>query len=364
MDKTDITIIGAGVVGLAIAAEVARPDLSLFILEKNASHGGGISSRNSEVVHAGIYYPAGSLKAELCVVGRQLLYDIAAKYGIPHRKTGKLIVATGTDETDDIERLKANGRQNGVTSLSLINKRQIAQLEPHVQAHAALFSPETGIISVHDLMNYFLTQALNNKANLVCHTQVLHIERDSNGWRIFAKNDKGPDFDFSSAVVINATGLSSDIIANTMGAHYQLHYCKGDYCSISGIKPGLVQRLIYPAPVKNHAGLGVHLTMDLNGRLKLGPDATYIERVEDYRVAPEKAGLFYEQTRKFLPFLKRENVYPEMAGIRPKLQGPGDNFSDFVIRQDAPGFINLIGIESPGLTASPAIARFIKKMLF
>jgi L-2-hydroxyglutarate oxidase LhgO len=364
MDKIDITIIGAGVVGLAIAAEMARPDLSLFILEKNTSHGGGISSRNSEVVHAGIYYPAGSLKAKLCAVGRQLLYDIAAKYGIPHKKTGKLIVATCPDEMDDIERLEANGRQNGVTSLSLISKRQIAQLEPHVQAQAALFSPETGIISVHDLMNYFLTRALNNKANLVYRTQVLHIERDTNSWRIFARNDKGLDFDFSSAVVINAAGLSSDIIANTMGAHYQLHYCKGDYCSISGIKPGLVQRLIYPAPVKNHAGLGVHLTMGLNGRLKLGPDATYIERIEDYRVAPEKAGLFYEQARKFLPFLKRENVCPEMAGIRPKLQGPGDNFSDFVIRQDAPGFINLIGIESPGLTASPAIAKFIKEMLF
>ena len=364
MGKTDITIIGAGVVGLAIAAQLARPDLSVFILEKNTSHGGGISSRNSEVIHAGIYYPEGSLKAKLCVTGRQLLYDIAARYGIPHKKTGKLIVATRPEEMDDIERLEANGRQNGVTSLSLISKRQIAQLEPHVHAQAALFSPETGIISAHDLMNHFLAQALNNKANLVCHTQVSHIERETNGWRIFAKNDKGLDFDFSSAVVINAAGLSSDMVANMVGGNYHLHYCKGDYCFISGVKPGLVGRLIYPAPVKNHVGLGVHLTMDLNGRLKLGPDATYIDRVEDYRVALEKAALFYEHARKFLPFLKPENVHPDMAGIRPKLQGPGDDFSDFVIRQDAPGFINLVGIESPGLTSSPAIARFVKEMLF
>jgi L-2-hydroxyglutarate oxidase LhgO len=363
MEKTDITIIGAGVVGLAIAARLARPDLSVFILEKNTSHGGGISSRNSEVIHAGIYYPEGSLKAKLCVTGRHLLYDIAARYGIPHKKTGKLIVATRPEEMDDIERLEANGRQNGVTSLSLLNGRQIAQMEPHIQARAALYSPETGIISAHDLMNHFLTQALRNKANLVCRTQVSHIEREASGWRIFAKNDTGADFDFLSTTVINAAGLSSDIIANMVGGHYHLYYCKGDYCNISGVKTGLVGRLIYPAPVKNHVGLGVHLTMDLNGRLKLGPDATYIDRVEDYCVASEKAAIFYEHARKYLPFLKPENVHPDMAGIRPKLQGPNDTFADFIIRQDAPGFINLVGIESPGLTASPAIARFVKGIL-
>jgi L-2-hydroxyglutarate oxidase LhgO len=149
-----------------------------------------------------------------------------------------------------------------------------------------------------------------------------------------------------------------------MGSAYHLHYCKGDYCSVSGVRPGFVGRLVYPVPAKNHVGLGVHLTMDLNGRLKLGPDATYIDRVEDYRVAPEKAIRFYELARKYLPFLKPENIYPDMAGIRPKLQGPGGPVADFLIRQDAPGFVNLVGIESPGLTASPAIARFVKRMLF
>lgn len=363
MEKADITIIGAGVVGLAVAAELARPDLSVFILEKNSVHGGGISSRNSEVLHAGIYYPEGSLKARLCVAGNPMLYEIAARNGIPYKKTGKLIVATNSGDIEAIEKLYENGRRNGVESLSLVSMRQVAQMEPHVQAVAALYSPETGIINTHTLMNYFLKQAQSNKANLVCHTKVLHIEKETNGWQIFAENDKGEDFDFLSGVVINAAGLSSDVIANMACGHYHLHYCKGDYCGISGVKPGLVGRLIYPAPVKDSAGLGVHLTIDLNGRLRLGPDATYIDRVEDYNVASEKAALFYEQARIFLPFLKPENVYPDMAGIRPKLQGPNNISHDFVIREDAPGFVNLVGIESPGLTASPAIARIVQKMI-
>jgi len=364
MEKTDITIIGAGVVGLAIAAQLARHDLSVFILEKNDSHGGGISSRNSEVIHAGIYYPEGSLKAGLCVEGRHLLYEIATQNGIPHQKTGKLIVATSPEENDEIEKLEWTGRRNGVTALSLLSMQQVTQMEPHVKALVALYSPDTGIISSHHLMEYFLIQALNKGAKLVSRTKVKGIERESGNWRIFAVNNRGADFDFLSAIVINAAGLSSDIIANMMGRDYHLHYCKGDYCSITGVKTGLIGRLIYPAPANNHVGLGVHLTIDLNGRLKLGPDATYIERVEDYRVAPEKASHFYKLARKYLPFLKPENVYPDMSGIRPKLQSPNDPVADFVIREDAPGFVNLVGIESPGLTASPAIARFVKRMLF
>lgn len=364
MDKSDITIVGAGVVGLAIAAELSRPDLNIFILEQNARHGEGISSRNSEVIHAGIYYPAGSLKTKLCVAGNPMLYEIAARNGIPHQKTGKLIVAADSGEVDAVEQLHHNGRDNGVDSLALLSCRQIAQLEPHVQATAALYSPDTGIIDTHALMNHFLKQAQNNKAHLVCRTQVVRIEKETNGWRIFARNGKGEQYDFVSAAVINSAGLSSDIIANQAGGHYQLYYCKGDYCAVSGVRPGWVRRLIYPAPVKNHAGLGVHLTLDLNGQMKLGPDATYTDRVEDYRVGSEKAVLFYEQARKYLPFLKPENVHPGMAGIRPKLQGPEDAFADFVIREDAPGFINLVGIESPGLTASPAIAKFVRAILF
>lgn len=363
MEKADITIIGAGVVGLAVAAELARPNLNVFILEKNQAFGAGISSRNSEVIHAGIYYPEGSLKAALCVEGNRLLYERAVRNGIPHRKTGKLIVATKREEMEELERLFAQGRGNGAVSLEMVGKRQITQMESNVRALAALFSPDTGIVDSHALMNDFLKQAQNNKAHLVSRTEVSGIEREKGGWRIFVRNERGEGFEFLSGVVVNTAGLSSDIIANMAGGSYQLHYCKGDYCGISGVKQGIISRLIYPAPLKNHVGLGVHLTLDLNGRLKLGPDATYIDRLEDYSVMPEKAALFYEHAVKYLPFLKPENVSPDMAGIRPKLQGPNDAFADFVIRQDAPGFINLVGIESPGLTASPAIARHVRGML-
>jgi len=178
MEKVDITIIGAGVVGLAIAAEIARPDLSVFILEKNPKHGHGISSRNSEVIHSGIYYPGNSLKASLCIKGNKMLYDLAAKNSIPHRRTGKLIVAVSPEEIEEIERLYANGRNNGVTSISIISKKQIAKMEPNVQAQAALYSPDTGIISAHDLMNYFLADALNKKAKISHRTKVVHIEKN------------------------------------------------------------------------------------------------------------------------------------------------------------------------------------------
>ena len=363
MEKADITIIGAGVVGLAIAAEMAGQGLSVFILEKNPAHGGGISSRNSEVIHGGMYYPEGSLKARLCVTGRRMLYEIAAKNNIPHKKTGKLIVAVAPEEIEELEKLYKNGLQNGVTSISMISKRNIVRIEPNIRAQAALYSPETGIISAHDLMNYFLAQALKGKAHLVCNTEVTGICKKAGGYQIITRNTKKESFEFSSGVVINCAGLSSDSIANMMGTNYQLHYCKGDYCGITGVKSGTVQRLIYPVPTKNHVGLGVHLTLDLNGRCKLGPDTTYIERVEDYKVAPEKASQFYQGASKFLPFLKEENVSPDMAGIRPKLQGPNDVFCDFVVKEDAPGFINLVGIESPGLTASPAIARYVKTII-
>ena len=363
MDKTDITIIGAGVVGLAIAAELAHPARHIFIMEKNARHGEGISSRNSEVIHAGIYYPAGSLKARLCVDGNRMLYEAACRYGISHKKTGKLIVAIRKDEIEELERLFVQGKQNGVPGLEMIGAGQIARMEPNIRAFAALHSPWTGIISAHELMNYYLSRAGKNKAHLLCRTRVTNIEPDKRGWRISARNDRGEEFIFSSDAVINCAGLESDLMAGMSGGNYRLHYCKGDYCVISGIGQGTVNRLIYPAPLKNHVGLGIHLTMDLNGRLKLGPDATYIDRKEDYTVTPDKASLFYEHARQFLPFLKPENVSIDMAGIRPKLQGPQDQFADFVIRADAPGFINLVGIESPGLTASPAVAHYVRKLL-
>lgn len=359
----DLTIIGAGVIGLAIASEFAEDKLRLYILEKNESHGLGISSRNSEVIHAGIYYPYGSLKANLCVEGRELIYETCKKENIPHKRLGKLIIATSADEISVIEDLFRNATGNGIKSLSILDQRHISQIEPDIKAVSAIFSPDTGIISAHCLMDYYLHNAKNNGAEIVYGTEVKEIVRMQEGYKISTLNTAGEMFEFTTEKVINAAGLQSDIVAKMTGTDYYLSYCKGDYFSISNTKPGVVKRLIYPVPEKNHVGLGVHLTLDLNGRMRLGPDAVYTDRIEDYKVDGNKRDFFYESAVKFLPFIRKEDLVPDMSGIRPKLQKKGEGFRDFVISEDLPGFVNLVGIESPGLTAAPAIARYVKKIL-
>jgi L-2-hydroxyglutarate oxidase LhgO len=359
----DITIIGAGVVGLAIASELADHHVSLYILEKNESHGRGISSRNSEVIHAGLYYPHGSLKATLCVEGRDLLYDTCKRHNIPHRRTGKLVISTEETEMVKLEHLMDNARRNGVSSLSLLAKKQLLELEPNIRGAGALHSLDTGILNVHALMDYYLHDAKTRGAEIAYGTRVVGIERNSAGYQINTLNREGEYFSFDTERVINTAGLESDTIARMIGKEYNLHYCKGDYFSIDNVKKGIVQRLVYPLPEENHVGLGVHLTLDLQGRMRLGPDATYVERREDYRVDAAKSGQFYEAAVKFLPFIRREDIVPDMSGIRPKLQGEGEGFRDFVISEDLPGFFNLVGIESPGLTAAPAIAKHVKRLL-
>ena len=359
----DITIIGAGVVGLAIAEALADSRTNIYIIEKDVSHGRGISSRNSEVIHAGIYYPPGSLKAKLCVEGRELLYETCMQHHIPHKKTGKLIIAATKNETGKIEQLLQTARQNGVSSVSLIDQCRISEMEPNIRATAALYSPDTGIVSVHSLMDYYLQSAKSRGAEIVYGTEVVGIEQVPQGYKMSTVNQEGESFTFTTEKIINAAGLHSDMIARMVGKEYLLHYCKGEYFSIDNVKSGMVTRLVYPVPEENHVGLGVHLTLDLTGRMKLGPDTTYIQRVEDYRVDASKRDQFYEGAVKFLPFIHKEDIIPDMSGIRPKLQGPGEGFRDFVIREDLPGFFNLVGIESPGLTAAPAIAKYVKKML-
>jgi len=359
---SNITIIGAGVVGLAVASELADGKKSIFVLEKNGSHGLETSSRNSEVVHAGIYYPPGSLKARLCVEGRELIYEICASHGIPYRKTGKLIIAAAEDGVESLEVLFENARQNGVTSVSVLDQAEVNRLEPNITAFAAIHSPDTGIISVHALMDYFLHKAKERGAELVCGTEVFGIESVPGGFKVATRNVRGEVFEFTTEKVVNSAGLHSDTIAGMAGRECSLHYCKGDYFSLA-TKTGMVSRLVYPLPEKDHVGLGVHLTLDLQGRMKLGPDAAYTDRVENYRVDAGKGDMFYQSAVKFLPFLRREDLVPDMSGIRPKLQGPGEGFRDFVISEDMPGFVNLVGIESPGLTAAPAIARHVRRLL-
>lgn len=359
---SDITIIGAGVIGLAIAAELADKKSNIIILEKNETHGMEISSRNSEVIHAGIYYPPDSMKAKFCVQGRQQLYETCMKHNIPHLKIGKLIIAISDKEMETLEQLGQAAKKNGVT-VTLIDKKQVNALEPHVNAVGALYSPETGIINAHALMNYYHRSAKMKGAETVYKTKVTGIEKLACGYRVTTLNGDGDQFEFDTEKLVNAAGLHSDEIAAMVGGAYKHHYCKGDYFSIKNVKKGTVNRLVYPVPEKDHVGLGVHLTLDLSGRMKLGPDATYINRVEEYKVDGSKREQFYESAVRFLPFIQKEDIVPEMSGIRPKLQGPGEGFRDFVISEDFPGFVNLVGIESPGLTAAPAIARYVSNIL-
>ena len=367
------TVIGAGVVGLAVAAELSRTRKGVMILERNPGFGQETSSRNSEVIHAGIYYAKDSLKARLCVEGKRMLYALCEKRRIPHRRCGKLIVACTSEEEGVLESIRERARQNGVEDLAMVGARQIKALEPHVRASAGLLSPSTGIIHSHRLMRHFAARANRNGAQFVPHATVTRVEKRTDGrYRIQVAYPDGETDAFSSRWVVNCAGLDADRVAGSMGIDldacgYRLHYWKGEYFSLD-VAAGFLNRLVYPVPQPNHVGLGVHATIDLSDRVKLGPNATFMpKRGLDYSVDPDARQEFFKAARRYLPGIAPEQLHPEMAGIRPKLQKPGDPARDFIIAEESskglPGVVNLIGIESPGLTASPAIARYVADLL-
>lgn len=371
MTDAEITIIGAGVVGLAIASELSEKYNDIFVIEKHPTFGQETSSRNSEVIHAGIYYPKGSLKAKLCVEGKKLLYDFCRKHEIPHKNCGKLIVATNEEETAVLDSIKQKASGNGVDDLRLIDTQEIRQLEPNINAIKALLSPSTGIIDSHSLMKQYETIAVNNGVQMVYGNEVTGITKSDDGYEITIKEPEGSSYTFTSRLVINAAGLQSDKISEMAGIideNLKIHFCKGEYFRINPPKNRLVKGLVYPVPFHNLEGLGVHITIDLSGGVKLGPDVTYMDsNTYDYSVDPGKLNAFYLSAKKFLPFLQEEDLAPEMAGIRPKTQRKGEPEKDFYIKEETdkgfPGFINLIGIESPGLTASLAIAKYVSGLL-
>ena len=365
-----ITIIGAGVIGLAIAAQVTGAGREVYILEKNETFGKETSSRNSETIHAGIYYPENSLKAKTCVRGNVLIYELCQQYGIPHRNTGKLLVATVNEEVEQLELLVEQGRSSGVDDLSILSGKEVEELEPNVRAIAAVLSPSSGVIDSYALMRFFLSRAREKGAEIAYKSEVVGIERLSDGYEVTVE-DGSRGFTFKTDIVINCAGLYSSNVARLAGidideAGYRLHYCKGEYFSVAGGKGRLVERLIYPVPAPRTGGMGIHTVMDVEGRMRLGPNARYVDEI-DYSVDESQQGLFYDSVKPFLPFIEYEDLAPEMAGIRPKLQGPGADFRDFVIKHEhdrgLPGFINLIGIESPGITSAPAIAEYVAGMI-
>lgn len=368
MERIDVTIVGAGVIGLAVARELSSSYQNIFVLEKNPSFGQETSSRNSEVIHAGIYYPKDSLKTKACLEGRKMLYEFCLRNNVPHKKIGKLIVAINKEEIKDLENLYKHGLENGVEDLRLLSKDEVKSLEPNIIAEQAICSPSTGIIDSHSLMKSLLLQFESANGNIAYNTELTGINKSGDGFLVTVEDKKEGRFKFSTRLLINCAGLNSDKVAAMAGLlkdEYKIKYCKGDYFRAQN-KGRYLSRLVYPVPREERAGLGIHATLDLAGSLRLGPDDQYIKEI-DYNIDVSKKNIFYESTKSFLPFIELADLTPDTSGIRPKLQGQGEGFRDFIIKDETdsglPGLINLIGIESPGLTGALSIAKIVSRML-
>lgn len=369
MADVSLTVVGAGAVGLAVAARLAPRFPDLVILERRDRHGQETSSRNSEVIHAGIYYPTGSLKARLSVRGNVLLYELCQRHHIPHRRLTKIIVARTPTELPALEKLLAVGTANGV-ALTRLSGPQTRELEPNVTSVGGLLSPNTGILSAHGLMDLFLHTAREAGATFQPHTALIGLERQTQDYRLTVQTGDLTE-SFTSERVVNAAGLEADTVAALAGidvdaAGYRLHYCKGSYFAVRPATAQLVARLVYPLP--GHTSLGTHAVLGLDGRLRFGPDVEFLaDRRLDYRVDESKRAAFGEAVRRLVPAIQDDDLAPDLAGIRPKLQGPEAPFRDFVIAEESarglPGLLNLVGIESPGLTAAPAIAEEVDRLL-
>ncbi|NQZ79932.1 MAG: NAD(P)/FAD-dependent oxidoreductase [Colwellia sp.] len=366
MDKVDTIIVGAGVVGLAIAAQLSQFQKNVLLIEKNSTFGEETSSRNSEVIHAGIYYPQHSLKAELCIAGKNKLYEYCVQRHIPFKRLGKLLVAHNQDEEAYLQQTINQAKLNGVDDLELFSAKQLNKLEPALSATAALHSPSTGIIDVHSYMQSLLAEAENNQAMFVAQTKLLRAEPNAHGFTV-TLDSQGETSQLACQYLINCAGLHSQKVANNiagLATQYipQLHCCRGHYFSYSGKSP--FSQLIYPIPQGN--GLGIHASLDMGGQLKFGPDTQYIDELE-YGVAANLKPKFLKAIQKYFPSIDPEKLQPAYSGIRPKLQAEYDSFKDFVIQDQQVhgliGLINLFGIDSPGLTSSLAIAEQVVKKL-
>lgn len=364
MEHVDCVVIGAGVVGLAVARALQHKGRDVLVLEAEGAIGTGISSRNSEVIHAGIYYPKDSLMARLCVAGRRALYDYAVERGLPHRACGKLIVATSATETATLASIKARAEANGVEGMALLSAREAEALEPALSCHAALLSPTTGIIDSHALMLALQGDAENAGALFAFNTLVRGGEVADGGVMLDIEGEA--PMRLHARLVVNAAGLFAPKLARAIAGMPpalvpQGYFAKGNYFTLPGRAP--FSHLIYPVPVPG--GLGVHLTLDLGGQARFGPDVEWVEKI-DYRVNPARAESFYAAIRRYWPALKDEALQPGYSGIRPKIVPPGAPAQDFILQGPAThgiaGLVNLFGIESPGLTSSLAIAAEVAAM--
>lgn len=373
MEKVDIAIIGGGVVGLAAAAGLAGTyaNRTVVLLERHDKCGQEASSRSSEVIHAGIYYSPGSLRARLCVEGSQLLYEFCDYHDVGHHRIGKLIVANGPAEEATLDALFSRGRENGVRDLELLDRRGVQRLEPRVHATRALWSPSTGIVDSHGLTAALETLALRKGVSIACRHKVMGIQKAAGAYDVLHTRPDGSLGSLAASWVINAAGLYAGSIAELAGLNVDAigcrqHWCKGEYFRIPKTRGTQVKHLVYPPPHKDLVGLGIHVTKTLDGETRLGPNAFYVDRL-DYDVDESHATEFLDAVKGYLPFLRLGDLQPDTAGIRAKLQGPEEPERDFYIRHEADrglqGFVNILGIESPGLTSCLAIGAMVAEMV-
>ena len=366
----DALVIGAGAVGLASAAALARSGRSVLVLERHGGIAREITARNSQVIHAGLYAPPGSLKTRLCLRGRELLYDWLPERGVSFRKLGKLVVATEGADCARLEELCARANANGVPGLELLDPAEVSRREPAVIAAGALYSPESGILDAGGFALSLLADAEKYGAILLLHHEVLALEQVPAGWRVEVRVPGQALSEWVECeVVVNAAGLASDRIAELAGLDvaaegYRLKPCKGSYFSLAPSSRLRLEHLVYPLPPgeaeSGAGGLGIHATPDLSGTLRLGPDAEYGDSLS-LMVDPARATFFAESVRRYLPEIETSACQADFAGLRPKLAGPGEGFRDFIVQEESPrglsGLVNCVGIESPGLTAALAIGE-------
>ncbi len=368
--QVDVAIIGAGVVGLAIAAELCR-DRSVAVLERHESYGRETSSHNSGVIHAGIYYPPDWLKTTLSIEGNSLLYAWAAAHSVRVRKTGKLIIARSEEEEPALEELLASARANGVPDLEPLARRQVASLEPSIRAHAAIYSGSSGVIDQMELMRSLEAAARANNAMIAYIHDVRELERDDGTFVLGVRGPDGASMRLESTVLVNSAGLAADRLATVLGydidsePRLRQTVNKGRYYDIvTPEKASRLRHLIYPLPHADRSGLGVHVTLDIDGGAHLGPDTEWLEEGADldYQASDDRRSEFLESAKTYLPWLESDDLMPGQVGYRGKLSGPGKPPRDFLIWHDD-GYVHLGGIESPGMTASLAIAQRVRELL-
>ena len=361
-DIANVVIIGGGVIGTAIAAEVSRHFDDVFLIEALPRLGLGASTRNSGVIHAGIYYAPGSLKAHHCVRGARMLYDFCAEHRVPHQRIGKLIVADSEEQLPALEALERRGSQNGVEGLRIVDRDFIRNIEPNVASPIALYSPNTGIVDAEGLIKALARTAETNGAHLLTNTRLLGAQVTNGIVRLRTSREQ-----VAARVAINAAGLYADEVARMFGEdRYTIYPCRGEYVELPAGRGNLVNTLVYPLPMPSGHGLGVHFTKNTAGTLYLGPNARYIRSKDDYETGKADLQTFHESAVRIVPSLRFEDLRPSYTGIRARLLPEHDHsFADFVIGPDRqwPFVIHLIGMESPGLTSCLSIAADVWRMV-